>query len=181
MELLVATPCLEATRTTREDPGKERGQHGAGTRPLGVSEAPSLSILLPASLPLWPHTPLLNRTEVSKRSLLLLLSLREQRGRGCPPHAAMAHLPHPPHPPHPPARAPASATLLGDLVASALSVCLSPKAPASPPLLHLFVLVSLSGPPRPHPSQPRACKAIPSRQPAGQAPTLGEPMGPALR
>lgn len=60
MELLVATPRLEVTRTTQRDPGEERGKHGAGTWPLGVPEAPSLSILLPASLPLSPHAPLLN-------------------------------------------------------------------------------------------------------------------------
>lgn len=90
--------------------------------------------------------------------------------------------PVPPPPPHPSAWArPASATPPGDLghgdlVASALSVCLSPMAPASPPLLHLFVLVPLSG--RPHPLNPGLAEPfLPSSLQAGH-PLWGSPWGP---
>lgn len=57
-------------------------------------------------------------------------------------------------------------------MASALSVCLSPKAPASPPLLHLFVLLSLSGLPPPFSSpglqsQPFQAACRPGTHPGG--------------
>lgn len=183
MELLVATPCLEVTGTPQEDPGEERGKHGAGTWPLGVPEAPALSILLPASRSLWPHAPLLKRTGVFKQSLLLLFSLREQRGRGCPTHAATAHLPHLPRPS---ARAPAclSSTPGGPGPWGPRGLC-SVRLPVSKGTLQVLLscicLCRCLCLGRPPPSQPRACKAIPSRQPAGRAPTLGEPTGPALR
>lgn len=147
---------------------------GTGTLHVGFPEA--LCLPLPSChLPcpgIWdkkqvtcdPHSPLLKRTEVFKQSLLLF-SFRKDR------EEARAHLPCPPHP-----SAPGPSLLSntpwgpwspvwGYFMASALSICLSPKAPCKSSSLHLFELVPLSA--LPCPSQPWACKAIPFGQPAG--------------